>query len=679
MRCCTWLLPLLLAFVAGPAAGQVPDSTAADSFRVQLPEVTVEAMRATETEASAPFAVTVAKRSPEEIDLTPNTSLDDVLRPLPGIWVNDRHHFALGERISVRGVGYRSNFGVRGVQVLYDGIPLTLPDGQAFLDVVEPAVLRRVELVRSPASVFWGNGSGGVLFLSSRPPSSAPTLRARVQGGSFGQWQGLLESSGTTRGWDLHGYASGIRQDGYREHSQGYRLRTGINASRSLGPKTSLRLVAAADAQDTENPSSLTRKQFQADPSQARPDFQNINAGKTSEQGQFGAAIEHDLGGATIAGSGYYVYRNLENPLPFGYVTYERHSGGGRLTVRRTSGRLEGGAGIDAGVQSDDRAEFNTTESGTQGNEIQLDQRETVLSSSAFGYLRLNATNRFALTGGLRVDRIRFEADDQFTQDGNQSGTRTFSALSPSLGASYDTGPAQLFAQYSTAFETPTAAELSNRPSGGGGFNQQVEPQRTRGFEVGTRGFLPSARLQFDLTLFRLEVDELISSYETESGREVYDNLASNVHDGIEASLTWQATEQLEVATRYTGSRFVIEESDADSSLAGNQVPGIPPRQVYLHTQLNHQGWWGRLSGEMVPSYYTNNENEADTPRYVLVDFRIGHKGLALGRATVKPFVAIENLLDERYASSVVVNAFGGRYYEPGPARSFSLGVNVEW
>ena len=679
MRVRLTVLVVLLLTLVPAAAAQAPDSVTTDSFRVELPEVTVEAVRATETQASAPFAVTVADRSPEEIALTPNTSLDDVLRPLPGIWVNDRHHFALGQRISVRGVGYRSNFGVRGVQVLYDGIPLTLPDGQAFLDIVEPAVVRRVELVRSPASVFWGNGSGGVLFLSSRPPTSAPTLRARVQGGSFGQWQGLLESSGTAGDWDLHGYASGIRQDGYRDHSQGYRLRTGINASRSLGPNTSLRLVAAANAQDTENPSSLTLGQFRSDPSQARPAFENINAGKTSEQGQLGAAIEHDLDGFTLAGSGYYLYRSLENPLPFGYVTYDRQSGGGRLALRRTTGRLEGGVGIDAGVQSDDRAEFNTTENGTRGDEIQLDQRETVLSSAAFGYLRLNATERFALTGGLRVDRIRFEANDQLTQDGDQSGSRTFSALSPSLGASYDTGPAQLFAQYSTAFETPTASELSNRPGGGGGFNQQVEPQRTRGFEIGTRGVVPSARLQFDLTLFRLKVDELISSYETEDGREVYDNLASNVHDGIEASLTWQATDQLEVAARYTGSRFVIDESAADSSLVGNRVPGIPSRQVYLHTQINHQGWWGRLSGEVVPSYYTNNANTADTPRYVLVDLRIGHKGLPLGSATVKPFLAVDNLLDERYASSVVVNAFGGRYYEPGPSRSLSLGVNVAW
>ena len=674
------LFSFLLAVLIFPlswAHGQVSDTSAGDSVIVRLPEITVEATRSTETAASAPFAVSVLDRTETELSLTPNRSLGDVLRPLSGIWVNDRHHFALGERISVRGVGYRSNFGVRGIQVVLDGIPLSLPDGQAFLDVVDPAIVRQVELVRSPASVFWGNGSGGVLFLSTDPAASAPTtFRARLQGGRYGTWQALTEGYGSAGDWRLHGYASGTGQDGYRDHSQGFRLRAGATASRSLSPATSLRLTVAGDVQDTENPSSLTLEQFREDPSQARPAFQDVNAGKQSEHAQVGAFLTHDLGGFTLSGSSYYVYRSLDNPLTFGYITYDRNSGGARVALRRTEGRLEGGVGLDAGLQSDDRVEYTPTETGDPGDTVTLDQLETVLSGSAFGYLRLNATERFAVTGGLRVDQLRFDADDRLTSDGDQSGDRVFSSVSPSVGISYDTGPALLFAQFSTAFETPTASELSNRLGGGGGFNQTVEPQRVRGFEVGTRGAWPVAALQIDVSLFRLNVDDLITSFENPSGREVYANLGSNVHEGIEASLTWQATEAVEVAARYTGNRFELDEAP-DASLEGNQVPGIPPHRVYLHTQVSREGWWARLSGEGVSSYYTNNANTDEAPRYLLVNLRVGHQGLDWGTATVKPFVSVDNLLDERYASSVVINAFGGRYYEPGPGISYSAGLNL--
>ncbi|MFB6247103.1 MAG: TonB-dependent receptor family protein [Salinibacter sp.] len=667
------LFAALLLLGALPAAAQSPDTTATDSVDVRLPGITIEAARAAETEASAPFAVTIQRRTSEEVALTPGTSLDNILRPLSGIWVNDRHHFALGERISVRGAGYRSNFGVRGIQILYDGLPLTLPDGQAFTDVVDPAVIRRVELIRSPASVFWGNGSGGVLFLSSRPTAATPSFRARVQGGSFGQWQGLLEGTGTSGAWRYRGYASGVRQDGFRAHSEGYRLRAGATLSRAFGSSTSLRLVARGDAQDTENPSSLTLQQFRADPSQARPSFEQFNSGKTSEQGQLGVTLDHDLGGATVSATAHYLYRSLDNPLPFGYIAYTRNSGGARVTLRRTTGRFEGGVGVDVGAQFDDRIEFTVTDNGRPGNSITLNQLETILSGSAFGYVRFNATDRVAITGGLRADGLQFGADDQLISDGNDSGNRTFSAWSPTVGLSYDVGPALLFAHYSTAFETPTASELSNRRDQQGGFNQTIEPQRTEGVEIGARGGIPAADLRFDLALYQQRIENLISSQRRPSGYQFYTNLGENEHRGLEASLTWTPVPAVELATRYTGTQFTIEAPEA---LEGNQVPGIPPHRGYVHLQLEQNGFWGRLSAEAVPDYYVNNTNTAEAPGYTLLDLRVGHKGLPWQDLTFKPFLTVDNLLDERYAASVVVNG-GGEFYEPGPGRSFTLGLNV--
>jgi iron complex outermembrane receptor protein len=475
----------------------------------------------------------------------------------------------------------------------------------------------------------------------------------------------------------VHGYASGNRQEGYRAHSEGYRLRAGLNAARPLGPDTRLRLTAAGDVQDTENPSSLTRDQFRTNPSQARPLFQQYNSGKQSGQGQVGVSVDHDLGGATLSGSGYYLYRSLENPLPFGYITYDRNSGGGRLTLRRTEGRLQGGIGLDAGTQFDDRVEYTVTKDGARGDSTTLDQLETVLSGSAFGFLRYNATQRVAVTGGLRLDGLRFEADDRRLEDGDDSGTRTFAAWSPSLGLSYDLGPALVFAQYSTAYETPTAGELSNRPTPGqGGFNQQLDPQDTQGVEIGTRGVLPSARLQFDVAVYQLTVENLVSSERLDSGYQFYRNLGQNTQRGLEASLTWRPTPPLEVAARYTGTQFTI---DVPSELEGNQVPGIPAHRGYVHLQSElSSGWWGRLSAEGVPDFYVDDENTAEAPGYVLMDLRVGHRGLSWQGTTFKPFVAVDNLLNERYAASVVVNG-GGEYYEPGPERAFSLGLNVAW
>lgn len=673
----------LLATASSPLQAQTTDTTATPSYA--LPEVTVEAVREAETSQTAPVALTVDQLSPAEVALTQGLSLNDVLSSLTGVWVNDRHHFALGERISVRGVGYRSNFGVRGIQVLYDGIPLTLPDGQAFLDVVDPAVIRRTELVRTPASVFWGNGSGGVLFLSSEPTGDSTFTRARGQAGRYGQQQGLLETQVRTGGGStLHAYASSVWQDGFRAHSEGRRTRWGANWRTLLGERTRLTLTVAGDQQDTQNPSSLTKEEFQQNPSQARSAFVDVNAGKQSWQNQVGLTVDHDLGGSTLSGTVYGLHRDLDNPLNYAYIHYARWSGGTRLSFRHTVGRVEGGIGLDAAFQRDDRVNYQSTEDGNASGPLTLDQIETVTSGSSFGYLRWNVTDRVALTGGLRVDGIRFEADDQLIDTpiesaaGDQSGDRSFTAWSPSAGLSYDTGPALVFAHYSTAFETPTTTELVNRPSGVGGFNDALDPQRMHGLEVGTRGTWTRARLSYDVALFRQSIDDQIQQVgQTPQGREVYGNIVRSRHSGVELSATWQPIPAAEVAVRYTGNHFVLDDTD-DPTDEGNRVPGIPAHRGYLHLQGEQNGWWGRISSEFVPEYHVNTANTDKAPGYALLNLSLGHQGLPVGTARLQPFASINNLLDQQYAGSVVINAFGGRYYEPAPGITYSLGLNVE-
>src|SRR5918993_865169 len=115
----------------------------------------------------------------------PGFNLAEAFVAVPGVQVDNRYNYALGERISVRGFGARAQFGVRGVRVLIDGIPATMPDGQTTLNHVDVASLGRAEVVRGPASAIYGNASGGVLQLETEPPAAVPIAqRFRVVGGS---------------------------------------------------------------------------------------------------------------------------------------------------------------------------------------------------------------------------------------------------------------------------------------------------------------------------------------------------------------------------------------------------------------------------------------------------------------------------------------------------------------
>ena len=49
---------------------------------------------------------------------------------VPGIFAANRQNYAQDLQISSRGFGARATFGVRGVRLYQDGIPVTMPDGQ---------------------------------------------------------------------------------------------------------------------------------------------------------------------------------------------------------------------------------------------------------------------------------------------------------------------------------------------------------------------------------------------------------------------------------------------------------------------------------------------------------------------------------------------------------------------
>ena len=92
------------------------------------------------------------------------------------MFVNNRYNFGLGNRISIRGFGSRSQFGVRGIRIIQDGIPLTLPDGQAQLNNVDLAAAGRIEVIRGPASSLYGNAAGGVISIETEPPPPCMTV-----------------------------------------------------------------------------------------------------------------------------------------------------------------------------------------------------------------------------------------------------------------------------------------------------------------------------------------------------------------------------------------------------------------------------------------------------------------------------------------------------------------------
>ena len=623
--------------------------------------------------ARAPLALAVRERTAAERATDPGTSLDALGRGVPGLWISDRGNPSTGERVLVRGLGWRAAFGVRGTHVLLDGVPLTLPDGQTQLNVIDAGLVERVEVVRGPASTFWGSGSAGVLALSTR--DGGPRVRARALGGAYGLAKAEASVRPALGGRQrLVAWGSALTQDGYRDHSAVRSLRGGLSGGLALGPGRSLDVVAlGAWVPRADAPGGLTPQAAAEDPRQTRPVVVETDAGKRVGQGHLALSYRQPVGGAVLRATLSGGARQLDNPIVPRYIRLGRLSGGARV-VAEGGRQVTWGLGLEAEGQRDDRLETSNA-GGEPGPDVLTDQVETVRSGAAFGRLAVPLGPALTVTGALRADAIRYATSA--TDD-----ARTVAALSPSLGAAYRLdGPrvgATLYANVARALDAPTTTELGNRPDGSAGFNPSLGPERTWGGEAGARLALAlgGGAVGLDLAAFVADVRDQLTPFEvpdpTGGAGEVtvYRNEGRATHSGAEAALQADGLRwgrlRLDGAAALTLSRGTFED--------GARVPGFPPRLLTWTLTGRAGAVVLGLDGEAAAGYAASRDADARTDAYAVAHVRLA---LGLGGARATPFVTVRNLGDVAYAGSVVVNAFGGRFVEPAPGRHVAAGLAV--
>lgn len=674
--CCLFFCLNLLLLNSYEAIAQFPKDTL--SFTIDT--LLIEAAQTTLSSEDAPLSLSINARSGEEISANGSTSLSSVTQQLPGIWVNNRQNQALGERITIRGLGWRAAFGVRGIQIILNGIPLTVADGQSVTNLVDPAFITRAELIRGPAGSYWGNSSGGVLYLSTDPGNTNQPFYLRAQTGSYGERKAQIRYSQSTGNHDITAFTSYQYEDGYRDYSSSKLFRSGIQGSYQLSEKDRIEYTGALLAMpQAQHPSGLTARQVANDPHEANDSFVTSDAGKQVTQGQLGLSYHRETAAGLLNLSGYGIYRDLTNPLPFGIITVDRLAGGFRGTLEKNFNNFRINGGAEINFQHDDREEFENN-SGNRGsttvNQIESVQNEALFLTSVY------QLNKIKLLGSLRYDRITFSSDSASNVN---TGERTFQSVSPSIGLSYDAGAATVYSNLSTSFEAPTTTELVNRPGGGNGFNPNLKPERTTGLETGTRGTISQGIINYDFTLYHLWINDLLFPYQLESNGPVfYRNQGETRHYGIEFSSTIYPipTADFSINATYTLTQAKFEKAQTiDSlSLSEKRVPGIPKHRIAGTLTWQPAQFWFQLNANYVSSYTVDNLNTAFNDEYLTVDAKISYtKTFDQSGVDLTPFINLNNIFDADYNGSTVVNAFGGRYFEPAPGRNWQAGISIRF
>ena len=703
---------LAAVFLAARAAAAQTDSTPprppADSAR-RLAPVRVTVTRApADPLARVPWAVDVV----DERSLRrgqPTIGLDEALGAVPGVYVANRFNFAVDQRVAIRGFGARANFGLRGLTVLLDGVPQTLPDGQSQLTNLELGAVSRVEVLRGASSALWGNGSGGVLAFEtdmSAPARVQQTLRSEA--GAFGLRKTQLRTAGRA-GQALASLSlSRLTTDGFRQYAAADVRQLNAGLDYALSPRTTATVRAhAADMPRAENPGALTFAEWRANPDSASRFNMLRGADKRVRQQQLALGIRRtgEGDGGSLGATMWGVRRDLRNaiaapppgatsPAQGTYVTIDRGVIGARLDAARTLGagarapRLSGG--IDAQRMRDHRRNRAATggRPTTATDTLLLDQVETVTSVGPFAQLAWAPAARLRLDAGGRWDRIAFVADDRYVaQDGSDdSGDRTLTARSGHLGASVLVAPwLSAYANASTSFETPTTTELQTGAGAGGGFATDLGPQRARAIELGARGDA-AERLRWGAAVYAMRIDDAIVQFQEVGGRAFFRNAGRTSHVGAELSARVRVAEALALEGAYTWSRFRFGEyrvarGTAVDTLDGRRLPGVPPRALRVGVRAGPvRGLTLDLDHTATSALWADDANALRVPGWGrgVLNARAAWSGAVRG-VPLEPFMGVSNSLNERYVAAVTVNGANGRVLEPGTPRAVYAGLSLGW
>lgn len=641
-----------------------------DTLRVNLDEVRVEATHSSITIGQAPLSVSTLNRNSFDMTARPAETMNELTFTLPGIWVSNRENHALGERMTIRGMGWRSPFGVRGITVVMDDIPLTVADGQTIMNMVDPAMIQSLELLRGPSATFWGNSSGGVLYLRTRPPADSPSISIRSYAGSYNTMKHEVRWHDVLNGVRLQSYGSYSESDGFRDHSASQLIRAGFSAGFDIGNRSTLETrVAYSGMPKGQHPGSLPSDEANTNPSMAWPAFVNADAGKQFHQLMLSGNYIHSRESGIFSISTHGTYRDLTNPLPFGYITVDRLAGGTRTAYDFLNLPIDLQLGAELKWQRDERQQRNNDQ-GQPGTQLSIDQTDFVNNQALFSQAAVQL-NDLTLNIGLRADRMQFSVDD-FME--NSHSERSFYSLNPSAGINYRLNNLRLFANFSTTFEAPTTTEFKNRPGGGTGFNPNLNPEKTIGFETGFRGNSVQSRIQYELVFFNLNIRDLIIPFEEfDGGPTLYRNEGKTRHYGIEFHLRASPASYVSIDLMYTW----IDALFSDGQYDGNHIPGVAPHHAGAAISLMFRNHAIGTEFEWVGDFYTDSQNTTRNDSYLLVNARYSFSGLSFENWSIHPFISVNNIFNTRYNTSVSINAFGGRFYEPGANRDFRTGFRI--
>lgn len=628
----------------------------------QREEVVVTALRYPESSTSVPAAETVVSKDNLEEKMSPN--ITEGISNLPGVSVLGAGGFSVVP--NVRGLARRR------VLILVDNARVTSDRRTGpNASFVNPADIEKIEVLRSPSSVFYGSDAiGGVIHILTKKSELQEGIggRVNVKYGTTNQEKNL--------GFSIQG---AMGKTGYLFSFQGSDAE---NYSSPLGEVPQSQFTTA---------SLYGKISYQSKWREIRLSFlgaRGFNIGKPNRDSllkptwyprenqnlfQFNW-LEKELGkGGELSFQLYLNPHSLETKktkIDSSEKSYSRTQSfdlGCQLSYGKKicqNFRLKGGLdffgrlGAEAKNVNTRLDSAGMVESTSEELPFTEGRRQDWGLFLSFDYSGLKNLD---LVGGFRFDFLSMKANPGNVLSPEESHHGTWTGF---LGASAKlTQQIVAFVNFSRAYRVPSLSEMFYTGITGRGFvigEPNLKPESSLNLDLGLK--LICKRYFAGLYLFHYRIEDMIERYRSSDQTYTYGNIERGQIQGLELEMEYFPIPGWKIFGNFYSFKGL-------SQLTNDPLNDIPASRLFLGTRVWQGHFWGEINASLQKRKTNPGPAEISIPEYGIVNFQAGF----FLNSTLKLYFSVSNLLDRTYVARPDPEAM------EAPGRNFTLGLTYSF
>ena len=681
---------LLLFLFCIPAYSQLKKDTTA------LSEVVIASpIASTLQKTAAAVAVIRAK----ELERTDGVILTSILNTVPGVYMQQG---ALNtNRITIRGIGSRTQYGTNKVKAYYEGIPLTTTEGETTIEDIDLETISRIEIIKGPNSTSFGSGLGGVIQLFSKDILSKESFaKSKTTVGSYGLLQQSFSGGYGTVKSSLFSNYSHLQSDGFRANSAYDRKSFTLHGKQSISDKGSFSFIGSYTRLKAFIASSINETDFKNMPEKAAANWAAAQGYESYDKIVLGLGYQHRLSEKwSFKANVFSNFKDAFEPRPFDILDDKTTSLGLRSTVNFRSKLysipFEASLGTEMATELytfslfENKYQSQPNQGSIEGAEFSS-KKQNRNYRNYFLQMDFELTQNLHLETGVALNATQYSLEDTFkTNTTIEKTDYTFGNVwSPRLGISYEVAASKnIYASVSKGFSVPSVAETLTPE---GEINTNLKPEVGWIYELGFKGNWLQKRLYTEMAFFSTQINNLLVARRTAEDQFVGVNAGESSHKGVELALNYQLvnTDRIQLTPYFSGTfnNFKFRDFvDGDNDYSGNALTGVPNKQWNAGVDAKTaSGFIANASYLNVGSIPMNDSGTKYSESYSLVNIKFGYSLTILKFLKTEISSGINNLGNSKYAASILPNAVGfgkalPRYYYPGNPRNYYAGFSVSY